>query len=82
MAMPMNQAKMTIEEQDLERPNLAKHFKHRLTTDAGFMYTSRKDVKMVEQSAEARAQLFEELWNMVRYSSLLPVQSPNLKNHN
>lgn len=66
MALPMNQAALTVEEQDRERPNMEKHLKFRFSTDGGFMYTSRKDIKMLEQSAEAREELFEELWSMVR----------------
>ena len=59
----MRQAKLSVEEQELERPNLEKHLKFRLTTDGGFMYT-RRDLKMLQQSAEAREELFEELWRL------------------
>lgn len=61
----MRQAKLSEEEQIRDRSTLADAFKFRQTTDAGFMYSARKGINMVEQSAEDREKLFQELWDMV-----------------
>lgn len=63
--MPMRQAKLTQEEQLKDRSTLGDQLKFRQTTDGGFLYGVRKDLNMIEQSAETREKLFQELWDMV-----------------
>lgn len=62
LAMPMRQAVLDPAQHEIDIATLADSFKLRLTTDAGFLYGPRADVKLLEQSAEAREALFEELW--------------------
>ena len=62
-ALPMNQASISPEAQDIDKLKYDQYFKHRLTTDAGFMYTSIKDKKLSDLSDQDREAFFEATWN-------------------
>lgn len=66
LACPMKQKKITKEEDEEMKTRLKDMFAERLTHDAGFMYSVRKDMKTFEHDAKAREEFFEMLWEMVR----------------
>ena len=61
-ALPMRQAALTPEAQEIDKLKYEEYFKHRLTTDAGFMYSSIKDRKLSDLSDKDREAFFEDVW--------------------
>ena len=64
LACPMQLEKITKEEDEKLKSDLAGAFKERLTYDAGFMYTARRNLKVFDHSGE-REKFFEELWGVL-----------------
>jgi cation diffusion facilitator CzcD-associated flavoprotein CzcO len=66
--MPMQQASLSIDEQEKEKETYPDVYKHRLTTYGGLMY-SPQEFPHTAHSPEEREAFFNKLWEMV---SLLP----------
>ncbi|PVI02844.1 FAD/NAD(P)-binding domain-containing protein [Periconia macrospinosa] len=64
LAGPMRQKKISKEENEEMRARLANVYKERLTTESGFSYTTRTELKMSDHTLEEREKFFEELWQM------------------
>ncbi|OCK78384.1 FAD/NAD(P)-binding domain-containing protein [Lepidopterella palustris CBS 459.81] len=60
---PMNQAALSVKEQEKHKADYPAIFKERLTHDAGFMY-SRRDILTFSHTPEQREAFYEELWKM------------------
>ena len=69
-ACPMRQKKISREEDAEMKAQLADVFKERLTHEAGYLYSPRKELKTLDHSAEEIESLFEELWEKVGCSFL------------
>lgn len=65
LTYPMRQKKITKEEDEEMKKKLPDAFKERLTHDAGFMYSVRKDLKTFDHSEEEREKFYEYLWQTV-----------------
>jgi cation diffusion facilitator CzcD-associated flavoprotein CzcO len=68
LCCPMNQAKLTVEEQERHKVDYPAIFKERLTHDAGFMYS--RNILTFSHTPEEREALFEELWRLVGLLSI------------
>jgi hypothetical protein len=60
----MRQAKLTPEQQELDKAKYPEMFKERLAHYAGFMYSSQP-FTTYSHTPEEREAFFEELWQMV-----------------
>jgi cation diffusion facilitator CzcD-associated flavoprotein CzcO len=68
LCCPMNQKKISPEEDEDMKKILGEVFQERLTHDAGFMYSARKNMRAFDHSPEEREAFLEELWNLVSSS--------------
>ena len=64
LCCPMRQAKLTPEQQELDKTQYPEMFKERLTHYAGFMYSTQK-FGTYSHSPEEREAFFEDLWKIV-----------------
>jgi cation diffusion facilitator CzcD-associated flavoprotein CzcO len=64
LCCPMRQAKLSPEEQEVDKAKYPEIFKERLTHYAGFLYSSRP-FTTYSHTPEEREAFFEELWQMV-----------------
>ena len=69
-ALPMRQAKIDPEWEEQDKLKYDEYFKHRLTTDAGFAYTTIKTGRLADLPDAEREKLFEKLWKAGGFSFL------------
>ena len=69
-ALPMRQAKIDPAWEEQDKLKYDEYFKHRLTTDAGFAYTTIKTGRLTDLSEDDREKLFEKLWQAGGFSFL------------
>ncbi|OCK74929.1 FAD/NAD(P)-binding domain-containing protein [Lepidopterella palustris CBS 459.81] len=62
MCCPMVQRPLTVEEQEQDKANYPEIFKERLTHDAGFLHSSRRNLLTFSHTPEQRDAFYEELW--------------------
>ena len=83
LALPMQQRKMSKEEQDDVKCNYPQYFRDRLKTFAGFLFDWHQ-VKTFDATPEERELLYQKLWDLggfnfwvANYKDLLYVKEPN-----
>ena len=88
LALPMQQRKMTKDEQDTEKVKYPEHYKTRLTTFAGFLFTPDTK-KTLDDSPEEREKYYQRLFDLGgfhywvgNYADLLYTDKPNREAYN